>query len=149
MSEWGGDKLVLVISAPRLKFFDFDSVFDLELIKFENCAMLEKVNIKVPPEIVWRETHYPNQGYILDITSMYRLEYIWQLQVSLNFCKGKFISCYAAENPLQFRKDKPIEEGKEKRTWLLDGDDVDRNLPSYWKELREYMKVKGDWKIVD
>ncbi|KAK2643938.1 hypothetical protein Ddye_019133 [Dipteronia dyeriana] len=149
ISEWGGDILVLVISAPRLNFFYFDSVFDVELIKFENCVMLEKANIKVPPEIAWRETNYPNQGYTLEIMSMYRLEYNWQLSVSLNFCKGKFISCCAAENPLQFRKDEPIEEGKEQRMWFLDGDNGDRNLPSYWKELREHKEVKGDWKIID
>ncbi|KAK1571397.1 hypothetical protein Q3G72_016231 [Acer saccharum] len=126
ISEWGGDILVLVISAPRLKFFDFDSVFDVELIKFENCVMLEKVNIKVPPEIAWRETNYPNQGYILEITSIYRVEYTWELAVSLDFYK----------------------EGKEQRMWFLDGDDVDRNLPSYWKELREHKEVKGNWKII-
>ncbi|KAK4857686.1 hypothetical protein QYF36_004475 [Acer negundo] len=148
ISEWGGDILVLVISAPRLKFFDFDSVFDVELIKFENCVMLEKVNIKVPPEIAWKETNYPNQGYILEITSIYRVEYTWELAVSLDFYKGKFISCCAAENPLRFRKSDPIEEGKEQRMWFLDGDDVDRNLPSYWKELREHKEVKGDWKII-
>ncbi|KAK0590617.1 hypothetical protein LWI29_029486 [Acer saccharum] len=59
-------KDVVVISAPRLKFFNFRAKYRLTL-SIEKCSSLEKMNIRVFPPVAWRETYNGEQGHMFDL----------------------------------------------------------------------------------
>ncbi|KAK0588730.1 hypothetical protein LWI29_004723 [Acer saccharum] len=59
-------KEVVVISAPRLKFFNFRADHR-QTLSIEKCSSLEKMNVRVFPPVAWRETYNWEQGYMFDL----------------------------------------------------------------------------------
>ncbi|KAK2637104.1 hypothetical protein Ddye_031896 [Dipteronia dyeriana] len=68
--QGANDRKIVIISAPRLKFFEFELSISVDTmqLRLENCSVLEEVNIRYAlPLVVWRERYNWNQRYILDM----------------------------------------------------------------------------------
>ncbi|KAK3184624.1 hypothetical protein Dsin_031910 [Dipteronia sinensis] len=85
-------KEVVVISAPRLKFFNFQVEYRLTL-SIEKCSSLEKMNVRVFPPVAWRETYNWEQGYMFDLLCITEGSYRGKsIDILFKFSKGKFKS---------------------------------------------------------
>ncbi|KAL5799344.1 hypothetical protein ACOSQ3_032397 [Xanthoceras sorbifolium] len=82
----------IVISAPRLKFFNLKEVDPL-VLSMDDCPNLEKVDIHVSQAFCQRVGD-KKQTYILDMFHMVEgLFHVKSFRISLNFTKEKFILC--------------------------------------------------------
>ncbi|KAK4835544.1 hypothetical protein QYF36_011210 [Acer negundo] len=129
----------LIIKAPRLKFFEFESVVDMQL-RFENCSVLDEVKIHymLPALISWHEIDYQNREYFFDMmyTDDGGLNHE-EATLLLKFSMGKFVLCCinsdAEEEAKVLMENK---DGKEtERSWYFDGAKVLQSNPSCWGQL--------------
>ncbi|KAL5732497.1 hypothetical protein ACOSQ2_032189 [Xanthoceras sorbifolium] len=84
----------IVITAPRLKFFNLKEVDPL-VLSMDDCPNLEKVDIHMSQAVCQRvEGLFHVKSYILDIFHMVEgLFHVKSFRISLNFTKEKFILC--------------------------------------------------------
>ncbi|TXG55625.1 hypothetical protein EZV62_020881 [Acer yangbiense] len=83
---------VVVISAPRVKFFNFRANCR-QTLSIEKCSSLEKMNVRVFPPVAWRETYNWEQGYMFDLLCITEGFYgAKSIDISFKFSKGKFKS---------------------------------------------------------
>ncbi|KAK4846400.1 hypothetical protein QYF36_016819 [Acer negundo] len=83
---------VVVISAPRVKFFNFRANYR-QTLSIEKCSSLEKMNVRVFPPVAWRETYNWEQGYMFDLLCITEGFYgAKSIDISFKFSKGKFKS---------------------------------------------------------
>ncbi|KAK0593071.1 hypothetical protein LWI29_030310 [Acer saccharum] len=91
----------LIIKAPRLKFFEFESLVAMQL-RFENCSMLEemKIHYTLPVLIAWRETDYQNKEYFFDMIFTDNGGGLNGKEATslLKFSMGKFVLCCINSN---------------------------------------------------
>ncbi|KAL5732500.1 hypothetical protein ACOSP7_031853 [Xanthoceras sorbifolium] len=82
----------IVITAPRLKFFNLKEVDPL-VLSMDDCPNLEKVDIHMS-QAVCQRVGDKKQTYILDMFHMVEgLFHVKSFRISLNFTKEKFILC--------------------------------------------------------
>ncbi|KAK4846967.1 hypothetical protein QYF36_023762 [Acer negundo] len=63
------DRKIAIESAPRLEFVDFSADQPMEL-SIHECPKLDKVNIRMPPPVAWRETNSYSNSYRFDVICM-------------------------------------------------------------------------------
>ncbi|TXG55639.1 hypothetical protein EZV62_020895 [Acer yangbiense] len=125
---------LIVINAPRLKFFNLNGTFPL-LLSMDKCPALEKVNIHMSPSTaddMMQELETDNslkQEYVQRMTLMGKeVFHVKSLTLSVHLSKGKFILYYDtvdAEtkivefNKVSFFKDFIAETGEEQLLFAL------------------------------
>ncbi|KAK3184625.1 hypothetical protein Dsin_031911 [Dipteronia sinensis] len=120
-------KDVVVISAPRLKFFNFQAKYRLTL-SIEKCSNLEKMNVRVFPPVAWRETYNCEQGYMFDLLCITEGSYREKsIDILFKFSKGKFKS-YHVDSGAETEVVEFIKEVEKKRLWFFDGVTAYQNI---------------------
>ncbi|TXG55620.1 hypothetical protein EZV62_020876 [Acer yangbiense] len=95
---------IAIESAPRLEFVDFSADQHMEL-SIHECPKLDKVNIRMPPPVAWRETNSYSNSYRFDVIYYtFSPEFVFQDRPSQKRILRATKSIYGFSMELRFGK---------------------------------------------